>query len=250
MNVEIIPSEKLPAKNREMNKKLPPFLPPAGSLVLIQGSAGSGKSSLLYSMLKAYQKSVKGGYWNIMIFYNACSDSDFVWRGFESRKTSVEVEHQYKDEELLATIEMIMDEQEGKRKLGEPLDNILFVFDDMIYSNICRSHGRPSALDKLVINRRHYNVSIFITSQTYHALNKNIRCNNVSQVIIMRANMADLQSICQDHNAGIVNFSQFLNMYNKCKAKDNFQPMVIDYREPQDRIFKSGFEEVLNPNEF
>jgi len=110
------------------------------------------------------------------------------------KKTAVEIYNSYNNKhllELIDNIDKVQKERRGNKK--RPL-NILFVFDDMAYSNIV-SKSKSTALDQLVINRRHYNVSLLITSQTYKALNQNLRTNNLSHLLLMRANLKDLKMI-------------------------------------------------------
>ena len=107
MKIEVIPSEVIPKKNREMTAKLPKELPPCGSMVLIQGSAGAGKSSILYSMMKNYQKSQRKGYFQVIIVFNRCADSDFVWKSFKTKHTEVKVFSHYDDEEMLEMFDNI-----------------------------------------------------------------------------------------------------------------------------------------------
>lgn len=246
METSIIPSEKIPTKNKKQDDKLPSYLPPARGLIIIQGSAGSGKSSLLYSMIKEYQKK---NYFDIIIVYNRVSDSDYVWKGFQTKKTDVQVFNTYNNEELLDIIENINDEQMERREMKpekRKLLNICFIFDDMIYSGICHAR-KVSAVDELTINRRHLHCTIFVTSQSYKAINQNIRTNNVSQMIVMRANVRDLMNIGEEHNAGVCSVDDFVEMYNHCKDHGNYEYLVVDYRKPQDKMFSRGFKNVLKP---
>jgi len=246
METVIIPSEQIPVKNRKQDEKLPSYLPPARGLIILQGSAGSGKSSLLYSMIAKYQKQ---NYFDIIIVYNRCSDSNFVWKGFQTKKTDVELFNSYNNDELMDIIENLNEEQQNRRNAKpskRKLLNVLFIFDDMIYGGICSSY-KQSALDELVINRRHMNATIMITSQSYKALNQNIRTNNVSQMIVIRANIKDLCNIGEEHNAGVCSVDDFIGMYNLCKSKGNYEYLVVDYRKPQDQMFMRGFKNVLKP---
>lgn len=247
METTIIPSEKIPAKNRKQDEKLPKYLPPARGLIILQGSAGSGKSSLLYSMVSEYQKQ---NYYDVIIVYNRCSDSDFVWKGFQTKKTDVKVFNHYDNEELLDIIMNLDEVQQERRHMKADkrrLLNVLFIFDDMIYSGICSAY-KKSAVDELVINRRHMNATIMITSQSYKALNQNIRTNNVSQMIVLRANARDLINIGEEHNAGVCSVEDFISMYNFCKDFGNYEYLVVDYRKPQDKMFSRGFKNTLKPS--
>lgn len=93
-------------------------------------------------------------------------------------------------------IEELEDIQEERRRAKERPLNVLFLFDDMVMSNICaRGAGKPTALDDLVISRRHWNSSIILTSQGYHNLNPNIRTNNINMLVLLRAGDRDLKCI-------------------------------------------------------
>lgn len=244
METTVIPSERIPLKNRKQDDKLPSYLPPARGLLILQGSAGSGKSSLLYSIVKQYQQQ---HYFDVIIVYNRCSDSDFVWKGFADKKTDVQVYNRFNNEELLDIMTNLDEIQQERRQMKadkRKLLNVLFIFDDMIYSGICSS-SKKSALDELVINRRHLNSTVIITSQSYKALNQNIRTNNVSQMIVLRANTRDLLNIAEEHNAGLVSVDEFVCMYNHCKAIGDYEYFCVDYRKPQGKMFSRGFKNTL-----
>jgi len=241
VNREVIPSEKkhprLIKKIKELEKELPkpPFF------MIIQGSVGSGKTSLLYSLLKAYQDK---NFFDVIIFYNRVSDSDEVWEKFETKKTAIELYHDYNDAKLIQIINQLDGVQSERREKKKRPLNVLFVFDDMAYSNIVRKN-KSTALDQLVINRRHYNASLIITSQTYKALNINLRTNNLSQLVLLRANLKDLKMIAEDHNAGMIEEKEFINLYDSVKKGGQYDFLVVDYQDKPENIFKRNFKEVI-----
>lgn len=241
VNREVIPSEKkhprLIKKIKELEKELPkpPFF------MIIQGSVGSGKTSLLYSLLKAYQDK---NFFDVIIFYNRVSDSDSVWEKFETKKTAIELYHDYNDAKLIEIINQLDGVQSERREKKKRPLNVLFVFDDMAYSNIVRKN-KSTALDQLVINRRHYNASLIITSQTYKALNINLRTNNLSQLVLLRANLKDLKMIAEDHNAGMIEEKEFINLYDEVKKGGQYDFLVVDYQDKPENIFKRNFKEVI-----
>jgi thymidylate kinase len=241
VNREVMPSEKkhprLIKKIKELDKELPkpPFF------MIIQGSVGSGKTSLLYSLLKAYQDK---NFFDVIIFYNRVSDSDEVWEKFETKKTAIELYHDYNDAQLISIIDDLDKVQSQRREKKKRPLNVLFVFDDMAYSNIVRKN-KSTALDQLVINRRHYNTSLIITSQTYKALNINLRTNNLSQLVLLRANLKDLKMIAEDHNAGMIEEKEFINLYEEVKKGGQYDFLVVDYQDKPENIFKRNFKEVI-----
>lgn len=239
---EVMPSEKKHPKLLKLIETLDKDLPKPPFFIIIQGSVGSGKTSLLYSLLNSYQKN---NFFDVIYFYNRVSDSDKVWLKFEKeKKTAVEVFNNYRDDRLLYQIDVIDKVQNKRREKKKRPLNILFVFDDMAYSNIV-SRGKSTALDQLVINRRHYNVSLIVTSQTYKALNINLRTNNLSHLVLLRANLKDLKMIAEDHNAGMIEEDDFVELYNEVKKKGKYNFLVVDYQDDPDKIFKQNFNEIL-----
>lgn len=241
MKREIIPSEKKHPRLIKKIQKLDKELPSPPFYLVLQGSVGSGKSSLLYSLIKAYQSKK---FFDVIYIWNRVSDSDSAWEKFETDKTAIEIFHHYHDNDVFEIIENIDKVQKNRRAKKKPPLSILMVFDDMAYSNISRK-GKPSALDEVVINRRHYNISLIITSQTYKALNQNMRTNNLSHLILLRANLRDLRNIAEEHNAGMVEEEEFIQMYQKVKEGDKYGFLVVDYQAEPSKIFKKNFKEII-----
>lgn len=74
-------------------------------------------------------------------------------------------------------------------------DNILLVLDDMAAS---RKMHHPEFF-KLVFNSRHYKLSLIITAQTYHTINKNIRLNNSILILFETRNIDELKIIYEEN---------------------------------------------------
>jgi len=200
MQTQIIPSEKLHRDTVKKNKKLPAYLPTPPFLMVVQGSAGSGKSSFTWSLVNEYQKKK---YFDLILIWNRCSDSNHAWKKLETSKTNLDLFSHYDDEEFRTIIEGIDEIQGTRREQKKAPYNILMILDDMVMSNITgRGSGRPTALDEMIINRRHHNVSILITSQNYKSLSPNARTNNLSMLVLLRAGDRDKKLIHEEHNSG------------------------------------------------
>ena len=250
MKIDIMPSEGIHKKLIERFNKLPDSreLPKPPFYIMIQGSVGSGKSSLLYSLMKAYQPKGKE-YFDMIVVFNANKDSDIVFQSFEKHnKVSLQIFNYYDDDSMRDFVEEMNTIQEQRKADGKPPLSVLVVLDDMIARGISTNVNRPNGLSDLLINRRHINTSIIITSQSFKSLNKIMRSTNVSQFFLMRANNEDLISIAQAHNAGKVSAQQFIDMYNFCKSKGEYKYLVIDYQAPPHQIFKYGLEEIIRIN--
>lgn len=73
-----------------------------------------------------------------------------------------------------------------------------------------------------------------------------MRANNVSLVIIMRANRKDLENIAKEHNAGVVSEKEFMSIYDEIKAGGKYDYMVVDYEQPLTKIFGVGLGNPLD----
>lgn len=244
---EMIPSEKKHPSLVKMIDKLPPWsVKPPFSMIIV-GGAGSGKSSLLYTLLsKTYKK-----FFDVIYIFNRCRDSDDVWRGLEGEKRPVvEIHNDYDDEELAKVISEAEDIQEEQRELKKRPVNILFVFDDCLYSGVIKKGGQKSAFNELIINRRHLNASVIFTAQNYIGLEPGQRTSNVSAVCVMGLNDRELKLISGEHNGGLATEEQIGKMYKHIKDKDPFGFLVINYQKPRDERFLMNFTDVLNPRDY
>jgi len=241
---KVIPSEGIDQRSIKKFEKLSasdvlPF--PSGYMLLIQGSVGSGKSSLLWSVVNAYQEK---NYFDLIIIYNACSDSFATWNKLDNEKTTVEVEGKYDPEEMQSLIDEIDKMQQKRRDENKRPYHILMILDDMVTSAISRK-GTTTVFDQLVLNRRHLGVNIIITSQQYNILNPSIRGNNLSHFLLLKGNARDIKLASNEHNAGQITEEEFVRMYNMVKKKDKYGFLCVDYKEGPDKRFKNGFTEVI-----
>jgi hypothetical protein len=246
-HTEMIPSEKKHPGTLKMIEKLPEWaIKPPFSMIIV-GGAGSGKSSLLYTLLsKTYRK-----FFDVIYIFNRCRDSDDVWRGLEGEKRPVvEIHNDYLDEEVAEVIKEIEEVQEEQREMKKRPVNVLFVFDDCLYSGVIKKGGQKSSFNELIINRRHLNASVIFTAQNYMGLEPGMRTNNVSAVAIMGLNDRELKLISNEHNGGLATEEQIAKMYQKVKERDPFGFLVINYQRPRNERFSMNFSRVLDAREF
>jgi len=246
-HTEMMPSEKKHPGTLKMIDKLPKYaIKPPFSMIIV-GGAGSGKSSLLYTLLsKTYKK-----FFDVIYIFNRCRDSDDVWRDMEGEKRPVvEIHNDYDDTEVSEVIREIEEVQEEQREMKKRPVNVLFVFDDCLYSGVIKKGGSRSAFNELIINRRHLNASVIFTAQNYMGLEPGMRTNSVCAVCVMGLNDRELKLISAEHNGGMATEDELMKMYQHIKEKDPFGFLVIDYQKPRKERFNMNFTKTLNPREF
>jgi hypothetical protein len=238
----MMPSEKKHKDLEKMIDKIPnSMLKPPFSMI-ITGGAGSGKSSLLYTLLKkTYRR-----FFDVIYIFNRCRDSDDVWRSLEGeKKPIIEIFNEYDDEKLGEIIKEIEDVQEEQRELDKRPVNVLFVFDDCLYSGIVKKGNSKNVFNELIINRRHLNASVIFTSQNYMGLEPGMRTNNLSGLCVMGCNTREMALISAEHNGGIVDDKILMKMYDDIKEKDPYGFLVINYQRPREERFCYNFVDVI-----
>ena len=100
---------------------------------------------------------------------------------------------------------------------------ILIVFDDMIANMLSNKKINPA---ELYIRQRKTNIFLAFITQSFFAVQKNIRINSTSYFVMKIPNKRDLQQITFNHSSD-VDFQEFMNLYKKCTEKLN-SVLVID----------------------
>ena len=100
---------------------------------------------------------------------------------------------------------------------------ILIVFDDMIADMLSNKKINPT---ELYIRQRKTNIFLAFITQSFFAVQKNIRINSTSYFVMKIPNKRDLQQITFNHSSD-VDFQEFMNLYKKCTEKLN-SVLVID----------------------
>ena len=100
---------------------------------------------------------------------------------------------------------------------------ILIVFDDMIADMLSNKKINPT---ELYIRQRKTNIFLAFITQSFFAVQKNIRINSTSYFVMKIPNKRDLQQITFNHSSDD-DFQEFMNLYKKCTEKLN-SVLVID----------------------
>ena len=239
--VEVMPSEIKP-KDKRFEKMDIQFLPPIPSTFLILGGCGSGKSSLLWSLLtKGYVYKSKGGktkslFDEMLIFLGTLDGvSSFEKIPVPNKLILTEFEpvsfQEYQNDLQTHQMERL---EKGKHML-----NSCIVFDDFFGNNLMKKakiNGAPP-IEKLCLTSRHLsNCTIFYLSQAYKQsgfASPAIRAN-ITTLIVYKMARSEVVKIAEEYSESY-EVDEWLNIYDRAMASKPFAFVVFDRRRPMNK---------------
>ena len=243
-NLDILKVKDPKSKPNPLDEKLHPNLPRHPHTLLVISQPRSGKTVLLSNMLANQNYYNCQEYWDEVIFCSPTQKFDKTAMNVLPKLNNV---MQIDDHNDLQRIDVILNdikERQMKRleekdpKTGKPLDmeRILIIFDD------CLSYLKDNeSLSYFITKFRHFNCSIWITSQSFRKIPAVIR-NCVGHVIHHKlANVHELEKIDEEFGSNFhPNYMElskaitnkkydFVYMDNEnLKLYHNFQDLVLD----------------------
>jgi hypothetical protein len=121
-------------------------------------------------------------------------------------------------------------------------EHVLFVFDDLGYTNLQNKNQKNSILDKIVSNGRKFLISIISLNQRITQLNTNAR-EQASGIILWSTTNKQQQLIEQDFNY-LSSKQQFLKMVQK-HTQDKHDFIVMDLGK-KNKYFNKEFRLICN----
>jgi hypothetical protein len=129
----------------------------------------------------------------------------------------------YVESEVSGLMRKIKDFNNG-RESGEKL-RTLFIFDDIV-EQLPKSK-KVSALNKLAMNHRHYNISHIIISQSYKKLDPVVRSNTTGMILFNTDNTSERMKIIEEL-AGNLGRREFERLWYDC-IKEKYGFLYINY---------------------
>ena len=241
--IETIPSENKPEDKRikNMNYKNLPKLP---ATFCVLGRCGSGKSSILYSLLTkgyTYGKNNKSVF-DEAIIYLGSQDSIHAFEKIPIENKIVLQEFDAKDfDEYL---EDLKTHQMDRLEKGKAPMNACYIFDDFVGRGLTKPlNGKSSPLERLALTSRHEaHASIFFCAQVYKNsgfASCTVR-NNITTYIISQMTRPEIEKIAEENSQDYTQ-SEFIEMYDRVMAKKPYNFIVIDMRRPLNRRITEQF---------
>ena len=229
-----MPAEKKP-KDRRIEKINYKDLPKIPANILLLGRCGSGKSSILYTLLtKGFTYGPKNkSIFDEALFYIGTLDSKHIFEKLPIKNSLVLEEFDAQDfQRYLDDLRAHQLEKLAKNK--SPM-NTLICFDDFVGAALMkRLNTKASPLEKLILTSRHEaNSSVIFCSQVYRSSGfstPTVR-NNLTTIILAQMSRIELEKISEEF-AGDMTKDEFINIYDKIMAKRAYNFMVMDTRRP------------------
>jgi hypothetical protein len=216
-------------KKYEKIKKKFPYMSKPPFVMSVLGSCGSGKTSMITSMIN------KGGpfynYFDLIIVFVMTQDSNVLFEEAATKKTKVYVLNEFKESDLKDFYEKLEAKQNRLRDEGERLKNVLIIIDDFISDPRLISKTKPNILDKIITTYRHANVSLICVSQSYKFFSPNIRRINLTHLVVCGVNPTELDEVASEHSSEIVDPELFKDIYRGIRRKGWGNFLVVDYKK-------------------
>ena len=227
-------------------------LPKLPANIMILGRCGSGKSSILYSLLSegyTYGKNKKSIF-DEGIVYLGTQDAISAFENLPIKNLIVLQEFDPDDfEEYLDDLKKHQMEKIERKKA--PLNTIL-IFDDFVGQNLMKHNkGKASPLERLALTSRHEcNASLVFCSQVYKnsGFSHPVVRNNITTYILSQMSRPEIEKIAEELS-GDMTPQEFIEIYDKIMAKQRYNFMVYDTRRPLDQRWTERFTiPVEKPN--
>jgi len=206
-------------------KEVHEFLPKPQFLTLIIGSVRSGKTNYLINALRNGDDFYGEDYWDTYKIISNTLNNDTKGKYFTD--AFADCEDHYTDQMIKELI------QSQKKYEREEMPTMLILLDDIL----SRDFKKTNDITYLCSKFRHYEMSIFLTTQSFRSVGTIIR-NNATNVLIFRQNNAkELDKIKEEYSELCGSEELFMTYYNL--AHDSpFSFLYIDAQENPARFYR------------
>ena len=229
-----MPAEKKP-KDRRLDKINYKDLPKIPANILLLGRCGSGKSSILYTLLtKGFTYGPKHkSVFDEALFYIGTLDAKHIFEKLPIKNSLVLEEFEPTDFEKY--LDDLRAHQLEKLERNKPPMNTLICFDDFVGAALMkRLNTKSSPLEKLILTSRHEaNATVMFCSQVYRSsgfATPTVR-NNLTTIILAQMSRIELEKIAEEF-AGDMTKDEFIHIYDRIMQKRAYNFMVMDTRRP------------------
>lgn len=251
-----LPIQVIPAENKPLDKRMSqlnhPYLPKLCANIMILGQCGSGKSSILWSLLTdgyTYGKKKKSIF-DEGIVYLGTQDAIQAFEKLPIKNHIVLQEFDPDDfEDYLNDLKTHQLEKLSRNKA--PMNTII-IFDDFVGQNLMKHNkGKASPLERLALTSRHEaNATIVFCSQVYKnsGFSHPVVRNNITTYILAHMSRPEISKIAEELS-GIYTPQEFIEIYDKIIAKRPYNFLCYDTRRPIAERWTERFNGKIDPPE-
>ena len=240
LEVEVIPSESRPPDKRFA--KLPRnedllFKPPF-TLTAV-GMIGSGKSSAVWTLFDKWYRN----YFDQLVVYCGTPDSNETWKKCHQRQVCVL--NSYKETEFRKWLDDWETEQQMRRQMKNKLARVAVMFDDMAGDNILSSHA-STALERLFLTCRHYNITMVLCTQHWKKVSMAAR-SNMFHYMLLQVPRRQAEMIMQDIAQGVP-WRNLLEFYEEV-MKEKYRFLIYSPADTAERRLRVGMNQFVDMRE-
>jgi GTPase SAR1 family protein len=241
--INVIPAESKP-QDKRMSQLNHPYLPKLPANIMILGQCGSGKSSILYSLLQdgyTYGKKKKSIF-DEGIVYLGTQDAVEAFHKLPIKNHIVL--HEFDPDDFESYLDDLKRHQMEKLERNKAPMNTILIFDDFVGQGLMKHHnGKASPLERLALTSRHEaNCSLVFCSQIFRGSGfaQAVVRNNITTYILAQMSRPELQKIAEELS-GDMTPEEFISIYDKIMSKKRYNFMVMDTRRPLDQRWTERF---------
>lgn len=248
---EVVPSEDKPHDKR-MDKLEAKFLPKLPATFYILGKCGSGKSSILWTLLTrgyVYGKSKKSIFDEAVIYLGTLDAKESFEKLPIKNKLILDEYDPIDFEEYQEDLKQHQMEKLAKNK---PPLNTIIIFDDFVGAGLMKK-PRPNApppIEKLALTSRHEaNCTLVFASQVYKNSGfsaPSVR-NNITTFVVSAMSRPELMKIAEELSEDYEP-DEWIQIYDRIMAKRPYNFVVMDRRRPMDQRWTERFSIPFPPS--
>lgn len=209
-----------------------------GFISLFCGAPGSGKSSLLLSMLKSkavYKKAFK----HIFYFVPEASYMSVLNHPLTDKDNTL-IFHELDAEALDATHDYLIALRKFNDEMDRPQEHSLLIIDD--FANDLKDVEVEKALKRILVKSRHLMVATCITLQGYIMAPRSIRKLASNLIIFKPQNQAEWKALIEEH-LGNLEKKDAEQLY-KYAFDVPYAHLDIDTKKPSREMFSKNFNQL------
>ena len=248
---DVIPCENKP-KDKRLDRIDHKYLPKLPATFMVLGQCGSGKSSILWTLLTegyVYGKGKKSVFDECLIYLGTLDAKHAFETKLPIKNTLVLEEYDPNDfEEYMNDLK---EHQMEKLEKNKPLLNTCLIFDDFVGEGLMKKPRANVAppIQKLVLTSRHEsNTTIFFCSQVFKSSGFAVPAvrNNITTFVISKMGRGELAKIAEEL-AGDYEPEEWLTHYDSALEKRPYNFVTYDHRRPDGKKWCERFHIPFPP---